>query len=128
MKNNHEYRLVIDFDNTIAYSEYPNIKGLKPNVVEVMQRLHNEGFIILINTCRSCPYEQEVYDFLEENKIPFDWFNCNDPKLIILYGNDCRKISGDLYIDDKNLGGIPDDWEEIYTLIHKDIEQIENEE
>jgi phenylalanyl-tRNA synthetase beta subunit len=35
------------------------------------------------------------------------------------YKQDCRKISGDIYIDDKNLGGIPDDWNEIYELIQK---------
>jgi hypothetical protein len=33
------------------------------------------------------------------------------------YGSDCRKISGDVYIDDKNLGGIPDDWDEIERMI-----------
>jgi hypothetical protein len=36
-----------------------------------------------------------------------------------MYSADCRKISADIYIDDKCLMGLPETWEEIYNLINK---------
>jgi hypothetical protein len=38
-----------------------------------------------------------------------------------MYSADCRKISADIYIDDKCLMGLPETWEEIYNLIQLKI-------
>jgi hypothetical protein len=110
-------RLVIDFDGTLVYSEYPKIGKLKPNVVEVMNKLYNEGYSIIINTCRAGIYEGQCYQFLKKHKIPYHYINSNLPCDIEHFKQDCRKISGDIYIDDKQLGGIPEDWNEIYNMI-----------
>jgi hypothetical protein len=56
-------------------------------------------------------------DFLDDHGIPYHYINTNDPELIKLYKQDCRKLSADLYIDDKCLMGLPDTWEEIYNII-----------
>ena len=109
--------LVIDFDGTIVDSKYPDIGDLKPNAKEVINKLYSEGYTILINTCRSGIYEGNVYTFLKENNINYHYINSNLPSQIEKYGQDCRKISGDIYIDDKQLGGIPKDWKEIYKMI-----------
>ena len=109
--------LSIDFDGTIVENSYPEIGELKLNAKEVITRLYNEGHFILINTCRSGIYEGDCYKFLQENNIPYHYINSNLPSQIELYKQDCRKISADIYIDDKNLMGIPDDWDVIYTLI-----------
>lgn len=113
--------LSIDFDGTIVENAYPEIGELRKNAKEVINRLFDEGFVILINTCRAGIYEGEVYKFLRENQIAFNYINCNLPSQIEYFGMDCRKLSADIYIDDKQLGGIPDDWEVIYELIHKQI-------
>ncbi len=110
-------RLVIDADGTLWYNAYPKIGALKPNVVEVMNKLYNEGYKILINTCRAGIYEGHCYQFLKKHNIPYHYINSNLPKDIEYFGQDCRKISGDIYLDDKQLGGIPDDWNEIYNMI-----------
>ena len=60
-------------------------------------------------------------DILKENGIKYHYINCNLPSQIEYFGMDCRKISADIYIDDKQLGGIPDDWNLIYDLVHKQI-------
>jgi hypothetical protein len=111
----------IDFDGTIVENAYPDIGTLKKGAKEVINRLCDEGFVILINTCRTAMYEAGVYRFMAENDIKYHFINCNLPSQIEYFGMDCRKLSADIYIDDKQLGGIPDDWEVIYELIHKQI-------
>jgi hydroxymethylpyrimidine pyrophosphatase-like HAD family hydrolase len=109
----------IDFDGTIVEANYPNIGALKPNAKKIINQLFDEGHEIIINTCRAGIYEGEAYKFLEENGIQYTFVNSNLPRLIEEFRQDCRKISADLYIDDKQLGGIPDDWDEIYELIQE---------
>ena len=116
---NDKIILSVDFDGTLVESDYPNIGNLKPNAKEIINRLYDEGYIILINTCRSGIYEGDCYKFLNENGIKYHYINSNLPSQIEYFGQDCRKISANLYIDDKNLLGIPDDWNEIYELIQK---------
>lgn len=113
--------IIVDFDGTLVENAYPEIGELRKNAKKVITKLFDEGFVILINTCRSGIYEGEVYKFLRKHEIPFNYINCNLPSQIEYFGMDCRKLSGDIYIDDKQLGGIPDDWNVIYELIHKQI-------
>lgn len=109
--------IVVDFDGTLVENKYPKVGKLRKNAKEVMMRLMEDGHEIVINTCRAGIFEGAVYEFMDKHEIPYDYINCNLPKLIEQYGMDCRKISGDIYIDDKSLGGIPDDWHTIYNMI-----------
>lgn len=109
-------RIVIDFDGTIVENQYPEIGKLKENAREIIRLLKMKGHSIIISTCRQGYYEGLVEAFLSEEGIPFDYINCNLPSDIIEYGADCRKISGDVYIDDKQVGGLPS-WNEIYEYI-----------
>ena len=45
-------------------------------------------------------------EFLKENDLAPDLVNENDPALIEFFGNDCRKIYADVFIDDRNAGGL----------------------
>lgn len=109
--------VVIDFDGTIVEDAYPEIGLLRRNAKEVINRLYEEGNYIVINTCRSGAFEIDACTFLEGEGVKYHYINHNPPHLIEKFGQDCRKISGDIYIDDKCLMGIPDDWEEIYDMI-----------
>jgi hypothetical protein len=110
-------RLSIDFDGTIVETNYPKIGKLKPNVVEVINKLYNESYKIIISTCRVGIYEGHCYQFLKKYGILYHYINSNLPCDIEYFKQDCRKISADIYIDDKQLRGIPNDWNEIYDLI-----------
>lgn len=107
----------IDFDGTIVEANYPSIGELKPNAKKIINQLFDEGHEIIINTCRAGIFEGDAYKFLTDNGIRYTFVNSNLPHLIEEFKQDCRKISADVYIDDKQLGGIPDDWDEIYELI-----------
>lgn len=115
--------IAIDFDGTIVDHEFPGIGKLKPNVKEVINRLHNEGHTIIIWTCRTTqkePTEESTIfcakEFLDRWGIKFHTINNNDPRNSF---QPAPKIYADVYIDDRNLGGIPEDWEDIYKIINK---------
>ena len=116
--------LAIDFDGTIVEHRYPDVGELKPNAVKIINRLHAEGFTIIIWTCRG--QADLVSDHLEVLGIKYDYINENAPNVREMFGvgpdeewEPSRKIYADIYIDDRQLGGIPDDWETIYCIIQK---------
>lgn len=100
-----ELTLVVDFDGTIVTMDYPRIGTLMTGAKETLAKWKEQGHTIVVGTCRSGAYELEAYQFLINNEIPFDFFNENDPALIQKYGTDTRKYSGDVYFDDKAVGG-----------------------
>jgi hypothetical protein len=97
---------------------FPLIGEMKPNANVVINCLYQCGDNIIINTCRAGEYADNAKQWLIDNRISFTTFNENLPELIEKYGSDTRKMSGDVYIDDKNLGGIPDDWFEILNMVN----------
>lgn len=116
--------LAVDFDNTLTDGDnYPKLGELRPNAKYYMNKLYNEGFKIVINTCRSGRFADDARDFLIESGIKYHTFNENLPELIKMYKSDCRKISADVYIDDRCLMGLPETWDEIYEIIHKKFKQ-----
>jgi hypothetical protein len=115
----------IDYDDTIVYQDFPNSGTIKPNAKEVINRLYDEGHHILIWTCRSFENAKTAKKYLIECGIRFHLINENLPSNIEKYGGDTRKMSADIYIDDRQLGGIPDDWLEIEKMIRKDIIKAE---
>jgi len=108
--------LAIDFDSTICMSNYPALGEMRPGAGVVIKKLYDEDFGIVINTCREGHALSDAMHWLKENNVPYDYVNCNFPHLIEKYGADCRKISADMYIDDKCLTGLPE-WNGIYRII-----------
>ena len=115
----------IDYDDTIVYQDFPNSGTIKPNAKEVINRLYDEGHHILIWTCRAFDKVKTAKNYLIECGVRFHLINENLPSNIEQYGGDTRKMSADIYIDDRQLGGIPDDWLEIEKMIRKDIIKAE---
>ena len=110
----------IDFDGTIVNGDtYPQIGTLQLLADEVIRGWKKDGQVIIVNSCRTGRFEGMAVDFLIENDIPFDYFNCNLPAQIEHYMMDSRKISADVYIDDKQLGGLPETWAEIDMIVRQ---------
>lgn len=112
--------LAVDFDGTICTVSYPEIGRERMGAKEFINKLYDEGYVIVINTCRSddgkIQAAQMAKDFLRIRGIKYHFFNENPDFLIEYYGCDTRKISADVYIDDKCLFQIPS-WEEKYNII-----------
>lgn len=111
--------LAIDFDDTIAVTEYPNIKGMVTGAKKYINKLYNDGWYIIIWTCRTDENAPHVpftkaKEYLEEKGICYHQMNEHHPLLVTTFGNNSRKIAADFYIDDKNIFGLPA-WSKIYN-------------
>ena len=116
--------IAIDFDGTICDLSFPEVGRMKLDADTYINMLYDEGHHILIHTCRTGIYEGLAQTFLKEQEIHYHYINSNMPYMIELYGQDCRKLSADIYIDDKCLMGLPKTWKEIYELVQIRKEEI----
>ena len=93
--------VAVDFDGTIANTDYPRIISPIPETISLLQKLKDKGATIILWTCREGENLEEAVKWCKENDVPIDLVNENDKERIKIWGNDCRKIGADLYIDDK---------------------------
>jgi hydroxymethylpyrimidine pyrophosphatase-like HAD family hydrolase len=117
--------IAIDFDGTICRGKYPAIDGLQPYAKDVINRLYDEGHYIIIWTCRRGDCLTEAINFLLEKGVKFSRINDCSPEIVKQYGNNSRKVYAHLYIDDKQVGGLPT-WNEIYEYAHQKEEEYHN--
>jgi hypothetical protein len=109
--------LAIDFDGTIVEIDYPRIGELIEDAKYYINKLYEDGHVIIINSCRAGKEEEDMRKFLILNGIKFHYLNENTKALIMEYGKDCRKMSADIYIDDKQLTPLPA-WDMIYSIVN----------
>ena len=108
----------IDFDETIVHSNFPVIISLIPDAKLYITKLHEDGHYIIINTCRTGDDAIAAINFLLANDIPFRRFNENNISNVEKYKSNSRKIYAHVYIDDRQVGGLPP-WSEIYEYVNK---------
>lgn len=116
MVNEQTVRIAVDFDGTVAELAYPEIGEPRKDAKYFINKLYDEGYTIMLNTCRTGDHEILVKDWMKEQGIKYHTINTNLKEDIEFYGCDSRKISADVYIDDKCVAGLPS-WEEIYDII-----------
>ena len=107
--------LAIDFDGTIVEHRYPAIGRIRPFAFETLKALQKKNHRIILWTHRSGNELDEAVSFCRENGLEFYAVNKNYPEEK-WNEKDSRKILADIYIDDRNLGGLPS-WGEIFKLI-----------
>lgn len=94
-----KYRFyAFDFDGTIVENKFPKIGEIISDEVAYMRELFcNLSNIIIIWTCRSGDYVNQMRTFLLKNKIPFDFVNENP-----IFNPGSKKIFAHVYRDDRN--------------------------
>lgn len=112
--------IAVDFDGTLHMGAFPTIGIIAPDARAMMQKLKAEGHYIIINTCRCGDEERAAVNWLLEQDIPFDRVNDNNPDNTAKYGSNSRKIYAHVYVDDKQIGGLPT-WKDIYQYV-QDVE------
>ena len=106
------YTIAVDFDGTIVEDEYPKVGKPIIFAFDTMKKLQERGHRLILWTYRKGKALDEAVQFCEENGIVFYAVNKSfpeeefDPKY-------SRKINADLFIDDRNIGGLMS-WGEIY--------------
>ena len=93
--------IAVDFDGTIVQDRWPDIGPFRFGAKRVLRWLCKRHHILILWTCREGQALGHAKRFLWSHGIYFDAYNHNIPERIRQYGCDCRKISADLYIDDK---------------------------
>lgn len=112
--------IAIDFDGTIVEHRYPFIGRIRPFAFQTMEALKIKGHRLILWTHRSGPKLEEAVKFCRNHGLEFYAVNKNYPEEE-WDENDSRKILADIYIDDRNLGGIPP-WGEIFKIICPETE------
>ena len=108
--------IAVDFDGTIVEHKYPEIGNVLPFAIHTLKTLQQKGHRIILWSYRTGKDLDAAVDFCKDQGLEFYAVNRNYPEEKM---NDDigRKVLADVYIDDRNLGGIPP-WTEIYYLIH----------
>jgi hydroxymethylpyrimidine pyrophosphatase-like HAD family hydrolase len=107
--------IAIDFDGTIVEHRYPSIGRTRPLAFQVLKALQSKGHRLILWSYRSGNKLEDAVKFCKDHGIEFYAVNKNFPEEV-WDENDSRKILADIYIDDRNLGGIPS-WSDIYKMI-----------
>lgn len=110
--------IAVDFDGTIVEHKYPEIGRERPFAVDVLKMLIAERHKLILWTVREGKELEAALKWCEERGISF--YAVNSDKSA--YFNEKRsashscKINADVFIDDCNIGGLPD-WPTIYKII-----------
>lgn len=106
--------IAVDFDGTVVEHDYPKIGAPIPFAIETLKQLKKDGHVLLMWTVRDGNLLQEAIDYCAKKGLVFHAENKNHPEEDVATAP--RKLNADLFIDDRNVGGLPD-WGVIYKAI-----------
>ena len=110
--------IAVDFDGTIVEHRYPAIGPELPFAIDTLRQLAAEGHRLILWTVREGQYLEDAVEFCRSRGLEFYAVNRDYPEEEPERNNRfTRKLKADLWIDDRNLGGLPD-WGTIYEMIH----------
>jgi hydroxymethylpyrimidine pyrophosphatase-like HAD family hydrolase len=115
MKFTENLIIAVDFDGTIVEDAYPKIGKPILFAFETLKKLQEKGHRLILWTYRSGERLDEAVNFCKENGVYFYAVNCSFPEEEYS-SNLSRKIHADLFIDDRNIGGLLG-WGEIYQML-----------
>lgn len=110
--------IAVDFDGTLHTGRWPGIGVPAPYAKEAMETLKREGHFLILWTCREGDRLTEAVNWMLEKGIPFDCVNDHKPGSWEQYGNKSRKVYAHLYVDDRQVGGLPD-WLEVVDYVRE---------
>ena len=110
--------IAVDFDGTIVEHRYPSIGKELPFAIETLCRLSEEGHRLILWTVREGELLDQAVEFCRSRGLEFYAVNCDYPEEKKERNSHfTRKLKADIWIDDRNLGGLPD-WGTIYEMVH----------
>ncbi len=121
--------IAVDFDGTIVEHRYPEIGREIPFATDALKMLAKEGHRLILWSVREDRLLEEAVTWCRERGVEFYSVNKDYPEEKQSHDNYSRKLKVDLFIDDRNIGGLPD-WGCIYRMIteHKSYRDILIEE
>ncbi|WP_458459417.1 hypothetical protein [Pseudobutyrivibrio sp.] len=95
--------IAVDFDNTLCFSSWPDLGEPNIPLIRYLRQEQLSGSKIILWTCRAGKQLADATAWCKTQGLTFDAVNDNLPEIIELYGHNSRKITCDVYIDDRNL-------------------------
>lgn len=108
--------IAVDFDGTIVEHEYPKIGKPIPFAIETLKQLQKDQHKLILWSVREGKLLKEAVDYCAERGLYFYAVNENYLGEREEKNHVPRKIDAEMFIDDRNLGGLPD-WGVIYNAI-----------
>lgn len=93
--------IAVDFDGTLCVDSYPDIGIANLPLIYLLIRLRQQGKQIILWTCRCGDALAEAVEWCRGFGLEFDAVNENVPDTLKRYGTESRKISADVYVDDR---------------------------
>ncbi|MBO7646390.1 MAG: hypothetical protein J6S52_05205 [Prevotella sp.] len=113
--------IAVDFDGTIVEHAYPKIGKEIPFATETLRQVIKERHRLILWSVREDAVLQEAIDWCKERGVEFYAVNRDYPEEEPEKNNHfSRKLKVDLWIDDRNIGGLPD-WGTIYRMIKENL-------
>ena len=107
--------IAVDFDGTIVEHRYPKIGKEIPFAFDTLKALQEKQHQLILWTFRAGVELDEAVVYCLKKGIEFYAVNKSYPEEIY-DGLISRKVNADVFIDDRNIGGMLS-WGEIYQLI-----------
>lgn len=108
--------IAVDFDGTIVEHRYPRIGTEVPFAVDTLKLLQQEKHRLILWSVREGELLDEAVEWCKARGLEFYSINKDYPEEEKSHQGFSRKLKADLFIDDRNLGGLPD-WGVIYQIV-----------
>lgn len=113
--------IAVDFDGTIVEHKYPAIGPEIPFAIDTLKKLAADRHKLILWSVREGKLLEEAVEFCRQRGLEFYAVNRDYPEEEKGQNNHySRKLKVDLFIDDRNLGGLPD-WGTIYEMVTKKL-------
>ena len=122
--------IAVDFDGTIVEHAYPEIGRERPFAIDTLKALIADRHQLILWSVREGKLLDDAVNWCKERGVEFYAVNKDFPEEDVERNvHFSRKLKVDMWIDDRNIGGIPD-WGTIYRIIKEGItwEQVILEE
>lgn len=107
--------IAVDFDGTIVENRFPKIGKPILFAIETLKKLKEDGHQLILWTYRTGRELQEAVEFCNSKGIQFYTVNKSYPEENFDHSIS-RKIQADIFIDDRNIGGLLG-WGEVYQKL-----------
>lgn len=108
--------IAVDFDGTIVEHRYPEIGREVPFATDTLKMLIKEGHRLILWSVREGKLLDEAVEWCRDRGVEFYAVNKDYPEEGREDRNYSRKLKVEMFIDDRNVGGLPD-WGVIYKMI-----------
>lgn len=117
--------IAVDFDGTIVEHCYPEIGKEIIFATDTLKALIKDGHQLILWTVREGELLEEAVEWCRERGVEFFAVNKNYPEENVEDPFYSRKLKAEIFIDDRNIGGLTD-WGVIYRMIseRKTLQQI----